>query len=283
MDSNVDPEARRSARETLKKMEHPKMQKIQNDFIRTLNVNIPSEYRLTFIKSWELFTNKNGIYKEILNRKESKFNKPERLYGLINSEIQEKIHTIYYHLKNAINYQEIIDKYCEEILNISKEIGMDWPITISLGVNKLHYEYEAFIIQCASCLERVIISISYYYKSHAYKIESLDNILKDISDRDKKAYMIREILNKSWNFINVLKSRGRIDLGDRDIIAHRGVISLRPLNIMINPISGSKILQLAKHNDEKDWRNLPSLVTSMKQIMNEFIQFINEIFGVFFA
>ena len=281
MDSNQEFGKKR-AQETFNKMKHPKMQSIQNEFIKTLNVSVPTKYRIPFIKSWNLFTKKEGIYKEILTRKGSKFNNPEKLYSLINGEIQDKIYVIYYHFQNAVDYQEIINKYCDEIINIAKEINIDWPITISLAVKKLYFEYESFILQCKSCFERVILSISYYYKSKAYKIKSLNNILRDISGK-ARARNIRDIINKPWNFYDVLKSRGRINPSERDIIAHKGIVSIRPLNIIINPKKRSKVLLIAKHNDEKDSFHLPSLINSMNELMEDFLQFIIEIYDIFFS
>jgi len=65
-------------------------------------------------------------------------------------------------------------------------------------------------------------------------------------------------------------------------IAHYGTILMRPLNIMINPASGTKILHLARQEKGKDTLNLPRLTELMESFMRGLFKFIAEVYDIFF-
>ena len=81
------------------------MLKVINEFTEQRGVSIPSEYRQPFLKSWELF-NKNRCPSSKIKRR-SRFNQPESLCNMINGEVQEKFHTVYYNLQNAKYLQKL--------------------------------------------------------------------------------------------------------------------------------------------------------------------------------
>lgn len=285
MNSNQDNGHVR-ARKTMEKMKNPKMETAMDEF-RKIDVHIPSGYRLPFIKSLERFNKNEAPFSEIKRR--SKFNQPESLYNMINGEVQEKFHAVYYHLQNAIYLQKLVNEYTNRVIDTAKELGIDWPVTVGLTLRKLHFEYEAFILQCRACLDHFVVSLSYYFGFYTIKIDKLKKKLEELSPKDAKALTILNLMNKRREFYDIIKSKTKSrpsNLSDRDRIAHYGRVLMRPLNIMINPTSGTKILQLARHEKEEETFEetlaLPSLVEFMKSLMRDLFSFIIEIYDVIF-
>lgn len=282
MKSNQDNGQMR-ARKVMKKMENPKMREVVDEFTEKLGVRIPSEYRLPFVKSWELFNKNRGPFSEIKRR--SRYNQPESFYGMINGEVQEKFHAIYYHLQNAIYLQKLVDEYTSRVIDTAKELDIDWPITVGLTLRKLYFEYEAFILQCRACLDHLVVSVSYYFGFYTIKMDSLKRKLEELSLKDAKAQKILNLVNTNRKFYDLIKSKTKSrpsNLSDRDRIAHYGHVLMRPLNIMINPISGTKILPVARHEKGGDTFSLPSLVELMESLMRDLFSFIIEIYDVIF-
>ena len=122
------------------------------------------------------------------------------------------------------------------------------------------------------------------------KIEVLKRKLEELSLRDKKAQKILNLMGKNRKFYDIIKSKTKAhpsNLSDRDKIAHYGKVLLRPLNIMINPVSGTRILPLPRHQKEGemygDSFNLPSLIEFMESVMRDLFSFISEIYEVIFT
>jgi hypothetical protein len=275
------------AEETMKKMENPEMRALVNEFARSFNVRSPPEYTRTFLKSWDLHTKKVGIFKEIESR--PRYNKPDELYEMINGKIQEKFSLIYYHQQNAVELQRIADGYIGRIILKANELGIDWPITLSISLGKIHYEYEAFIFQCRACVDHFAGSLSYYFGFFAKDLNSVRNKLVNLSLKNNKAKRILEKMDKNKEFysrlhqllISKTKNTNFLsDWSDRDKIAHFGTVLMRPLNIMINPKSGTKVLHLARQEKGKDSFDLPKITEVMASFMRDLFKFVTETYDI---
>jgi hypothetical protein len=279
---------KRRAKETMEKMKHPKMRAIVDDFTNAFNVHIPPDYRLPFIRSWELRNTKSGPFKEISNR--PRYNQPDLFYEMVNGEVQGKFHAIYYHQKNAEYMQKLVENYCARVGEVAKEMAIDWPITVGIGLEKLSFEYEAFVFQCRACLDRFARSVSYYFGFTATNIDGLKKKLKELSSKNPKAQKVLDGIEKNKELYlrihELLQSKTKNsdflkDWSDRDKAAHYGRILMRPLNIMIKPGS-TTILHLARQEKGKDTFNLPCLTEIMKSFMQDLLKFITEIFSILF-
>ena len=277
------------ARETFGKMEHPKMRSLIDDFVDKLGVSIPSEYRSPFLKCWELHNEQSGPFREIADR--PKYNRPDLFYELINGEVQEKFHAVYYHQKNADSMQKLVEKYCVGINEVAKELEIEWPVTVGITLRKLHFEYEAFVFQCRACLDHFAGSVSYYFGFIARNLDRLKSKLEQLSLRNPKARKILDVMEKDEEFYlrvhELLQSKTKNrdflkDWSDRDKMAHYGKILMRPLNVMINPASGTKILHLARQEKGKDTFNLPRLTELMESFMRDLFKFIAEVYDIIF-
>jgi len=271
------------ARKVMEKMQHPKMREIIHEFIEKVDITIPREYQSVFIKSSKLIKENKGPFNRITRR--TNFNQPQSFFHLINGEVQEKFHAVHFHLQNAIHLQKLVDNYTNRVIDTAKELGIDWPVTVGISLRKLSLEYEAFILQCRACLDHFVVSVSYYFGFYTIKIDSLRKKLEELSLKDAKAQKILSIMNKHRKFYDLLKSKTRSrpsDLSDRDRIAHHGRVLMRPLNIMINPISGTKVLQLARHEKGEDTFNLPPVIELMESIRRDLFSFIIDVYGVIF-
>lgn len=277
------------ARETLEKMKHPKMRSLIDDFVDKLGASIPSEYRSPFLKSWELHNEQSGPFKEVADR--PRYNRPDLFYEMVNGEVQEKFHAVYYHQKNADSMQKLVEKYCVRINEVAKELEIEWPVTVSITLRKLHFEYEAFIFQCRACLDHFAGSVSYYFGFIAKDIDGLKNKLEQLSSKNPKARRILDVMEKDEKFYlriheflqSKTKNRDFLkDWSDRDKMAHYGTILMRPLNVMINPASGTKILHLARQEKGKDTFNLPRLTELMESFMRDLFKFIAEVYDIIF-
>jgi len=272
------------ARKVMEKMKNPKMLEIMNGFTEELGVTIPSRYRWIFTRSWELYNKKQGPFGEITKR--PKYSHPEKLYNMINGEVQEKFHAVCYHMQNAAYLQKLVDEYTNQLINTAKEIGIDWPITVGITLRKLYFEYEAFILQARACLDHFIVSLSYYFGFYTIKIDSFKRKLEEFSGKNPKAEKVLDLMNKPRKFYELVKSKTRehpSSFSDRDRIAHCGYVLMRPLNVMINPISGTKVLPVARHEKGEDTFDLSPLIELMESLMHDLFSFIIEIYAVIFA
>jgi hypothetical protein len=275
------------AEETMEKMRNPKMEAITDEFARAFNVRPPLQFTEIFLKSWKLQTKKIGIYKEVECRQ--RYNKPAVLYEMINGKVQEKFSLIYYHQQNAVALQRTADGYIGRIILKANELGIDWPITLCISLGKIHYEYEAFILQCRACIDHFAGSLSYYFGFFAKDLDGVRNKLVDLSSKNSKAKRIIEKIEENKEFYSRLhellisKTKNAdflSDWSDRDKIAHYGTVLMRPLNIMINPKAGTKVLHFARQEKGKDTFDLPKITEIMESFMCDLFKFIKEIYDI---
>ncbi len=275
------------AEETMKKMANPEMRSLTDEFVRAFNVRPPPKYMRIFLKSWDLHTRKSGIFKEVESRQ--RYNKSDSLYEMINGEVQGKFSLIYYYLQNVVALQKIAEGYTGRIILKANELGINWPITVGLSLGKISYEYEAFIFQCRACVDHFAGSLSHYFGFFAINLDKVKTRLVALSSKNSKAKRILEKMEEDKEFyarlhellISKTKNTDFLsDWSDRDKIAHYGAVLMRPLNIMINPKSGTQVLHLARQEKGKDMFSLPKIAEIMELFMCDLFRFIAEIYDI---
>lgn len=263
----------------LEKLLDPKMRELIAEYMEKFEVLIPPEYTVIFKKSRKLYAKNEGPYSEVKNNTDSRYNDPKGLFNWIN-EVEYKYEAIYYHLQNAIYLQKLIKEHIKHTNDMLKELDIQTRLWGARKAGKIVFEYEAFILQCKACLERFIISVSYYLGFHAYKIERLKNKLKELSPKNVKAQNIINIIKQSRKFYYLLESRENIS--DRTKIAHGGQVPLKPLNTIFDPHSGTIIFPMARYEKGAEKTKSTPIIELMESTMQDLFGFIDEIYDVIF-
>ena len=263
---------------------HPEMLKITNELLKSLNIRPPVELTAIFHQSHSAYRARRGIFGDVENR--DRCNNAEVLFNKINGHVQEKFASIYYHYNNATELQKIAEGYIGQIILKANELGLDSSLTISLSIQKLKYEYEAFILQCSACLDHFADSLSYSFGFHANNLDKVEKQLTQLSHKNDKASRIVKKIKENEEFCSrlhelLISKTKREDFfsnwSDRDKITHSGDINMLPLNIMLNPKTGTKVLHLARKIQGKSDLDLPKITLFMRSFMFDLFRFISEI------
>ena len=115
------------------------------------------------------------------------------------------------------------------------------PQTLGLSTRRLDFETEAFIFQARACLDQFTRSVAYYFKNHCNNILKLKKLLERNYSGDPKAVGIVATIGRHSSLVDgLVSSRGKT--ADRDVIAHLGKLSFRPLNVILFPSGQISIL-----------------------------------------
>jgi hypothetical protein len=268
---------------------NPEMRKIIDELIHSLNTRLPYELTNIFRQSHLAYQTSQGIFGEVKNR--TTYNDAELLYNKINSHVQEKFSAIYYHYNNAIELQKMVEGYIGQIILKANELGLNRSLTMSLSIQKLKYEYEAFILQCRACLDHFADSLSYSFGFRSNNLDKVEKHLTQLAHKNNRANQIVKKIMKDEEFCSrlheLLISKTKQedlfpDWSDRDKITHLGDINMLPLNIMFNPKTGVKVLHLARKVHGKSDLDLPKITLFMHSFMVDLFRFISEIYEILF-
>ena len=263
----------------LEKLLDPKMRELIAEYMIKFEVLIPPEYTEIFKKSRKLFNKIEGPYSKVRDNADSRYNEPEGLFYWIH-EVEYKYGAIYYHLQNAIYLQNLIKEHIKNTTDMLKKLDIQTRLWGARRAEKIIFEYESFVLQCKACLERFIISVSYYLGFRTNKIKPLQNNLKELSSKNVKAQKIINIIKRSRKFYYLLEPHE--NGSDRNKIAHQGQVPLKPLNTIYDPHLGTIIFPMARYEKGAEKTKSTPLIELMESTMQDLFGFINEIYDVIF-
>ena len=273
--------------EAFKIANHPEMRQIIRELTKAFNIELPVELTSIFRQCHFVYKEKRGIFEELKGR--CRQNNPELLFNMINGYVQEKFCAIYYHYENAVALQKMVDGYIGQIIVKANELGLTNQLGMGISIQKLKYEYEAFILQCRACLDHFADSLAYSFGFYSKNLDTVEKHLAQLAHKNSKAERIVKKIREKPEFYSrlhelLISKTKNTDLfsewSDRDKIAHSGDVSLMTLTINLNPVTGTKVFHVARQEKGKSVFDLPKITLFMQSFMVELFKFIGEIYEI---
>lgn len=205
-----------------------------------LNVEIPPYFKEFFLKSCEIFNNKNveSPYKFIRNR--STKNDDKYFYKILHESIQNSLSAVLYNLQTFISLTSYVRSKSQHFLT-TRPFS---PGTLCVPTQKLIFEYEHFMLHSRIVLDRISCWLNYYFDTNSRNVFKLYNELKKNRVKDPMAQIVISTIDKHRAFleIHISSDKASSRRTERDFIAHKGEIQITNVNIHSIPPALIKVV-----------------------------------------